>query len=248
MKRKTTAPVLYLLALVFSMPLMAADQAVLRNGFTIRLEQHEEIGTQTRLYLDGSGKSFVDVPTAEIVRYEPAPAELKPSADQDTAIRSTPAEFDLDAAIERAGRHYQLDPDLLRCVIHAESDFKIKAVSPKGARGLMQLMPATAKRLGVADSFDPAQNIEAGAQHLRNLLDRYHNDLVKALAAYNAGTDPVEQYRGVPPYRETRAYVSRIIREFNRIKESRKLAARGSQQASSGSILLIETSENRSGQ
>jgi soluble lytic murein transglycosylase-like protein len=124
-----------------------------------------------------------------------------------------------------SSRHH-LDPDLINSVIHAESDFNPRAVSPKGAQGLMQLMPQTASRLGVVDSFDPGANVEGGTRYLRELLERYNFDLIKALAAYNAGPQRVEQYHGVPPYYETQAYVARIVRDFNRKKlAERKTAA-----------------------
>jgi soluble lytic murein transglycosylase-like protein len=97
-------------------------------------------------------------------------------------------------------------------------------VSPKGAQGLMQLMPQTASRLGVVNSFDPSDNLEGGTRYLRELLERYNFDLIKALAAYNAGPQRVEQYHGVPPYYETQAYVARIIRDFNRKKLAERKA------------------------
>ena len=103
----------------------------------------------------------------------------------------------------------------MNSVIHAESGFNSHAVSPKGARGLMQLMPGTANQLGVNDAFDPQSNVTGGSRYLRELLERYNFDLVKALAAYNAGPERVEQYRGVPPFRETHAYVARIVHEYN---------------------------------
>jgi soluble lytic murein transglycosylase-like protein len=102
----------------------------------------------------------------------------------------------------------------------------VRAVSPKGAQGLMQLMPKTASQLGVHNAFDPQANVEGGTRYLRELLERYNFDLVKALAAYNAGPHRVEQYGGVPPYYETKAYVARIVRDFNR----RKLAAQAATQ------------------
>jgi soluble lytic murein transglycosylase-like protein len=105
-------------------------------------------------------------------------------------------------------------------VIRAESNFKPHAVSPKGAQGLMQLMPSTAAQLGVANAFDPKANIEAGTAHLNALLNLYHDDPVKALAAYNAGAHRVDQYHGVPPYHETRAYVSKIVRDYNAKKRA----------------------------
>jgi len=111
-------------------------------------------------------------------------------------------------------------------VIRAESGFNSKAVSRKGAVGLMQLMPGTASQLGVKNPFDPSANVEGGSRYLRDLLDRYNLDLVKALAAYNAGPQRVQQFGGVPPYYETQAYVARIIRDFNRQKQAEKKAAK----------------------
>src|SRR5262249_50196673 len=113
-----------------------------------------------------------------------------------------------------------LDPDFVNSVIKAESNFKARAVSRKGAQGLMQLMPGTAAQLGVADPFDPKANVEAGTAHLNSLLNQYHDDPIKALAAYNAGSHRVTQYNGVPPYRETRAYISQIVRDFNAKKRA----------------------------
>ncbi len=122
--------------------------------------------------------------------------------------------------MREAAAKNRLDPDFVASVIRAESNFKPHAVSPKGARGLMQLMPSTAAQLGVTDAFDPKANIDAGTAHLNSLLNLYHDDPVKALAAYNAGAHRVEQYHGVPPYRETRAYVSKIVRDFNAKKRA----------------------------
>ncbi len=127
---------------------------------------------------------------------------------------------DIDQAVREASSKHQLDPDFVTSVIKAESNFHPHAVSPKGAQGLMQLMPQTASKLGVADPFDPKANIEAGTAHLSALMDLYHNDAIKALAAYNAGAHRVDQYHGVPPYRETRAYVAKIVRDFNAKKRA----------------------------
>ncbi len=115
-----------------------------------------------------------------------------------------------DHHVEDAARLHQLSPDLVRAVISAESEFDQWAVSSKGARGLMQLMPDTARRLGVTDSFEARQNIFAGTQYLRILLDQFGGDVVLALAAYNAGPSAVLRYGGVPPYRETRGYVQKV--------------------------------------
>ncbi|MGC2247956.1 MAG: lytic transglycosylase domain-containing protein, partial [Terriglobales bacterium] len=124
----------------------------------------------------------------------------------------------LTEVVNSASAAYHLDPDLVNSVIHAESGFNSHAISPKGARGLMQLMPSTANNLGVKDVFDPEANVGGGSRYLRELLERYNFDLVKALAAYNAGPQRVEQYNGVPPFRETRAYVARIVHDYNRKK------------------------------
>jgi hypothetical protein len=115
-----------------------------------------------------------------------------------------------DHHVEEAARLHQVSPDLVKSVIAVESEFDQWAVSSKGARGLMQLMPATARRLGVADSFDARQNIFGGTQYLRSLLDQFGGDVTLALAAYNAGPGAVLRYGGVPPYRETRGYVQKV--------------------------------------
>lgn len=148
-------------------------------------------------------------------------ATSKLTASPNTATTA----FDLDQVVREASSRNRLDPDFVSSVIMAESNFKTHAVSKKGAQGLMQLMPATAAQLGVTDPFDPRANVEAGTAHLSALLDRYNNDPIKALAAYNAGAHRVKQYNGVPPYRETRAYVSKIVRDFNAKKRAQMKAA-----------------------
>jgi soluble lytic murein transglycosylase-like protein len=120
--------------------------------------------------------------------------------------------------LSHSGATHHIDADLLASVVHAESGGRTHAVSRTGARGLMQLMPGTAAALGVKDSFVPSQNIEGGTSYLDALLTRYHDNIALALAAYNAGPGAVDRYHGIPPFRETRAYVARIIREFNRRK------------------------------
>ena len=207
---------------LFAVPsgLQAADVAVLTNGFTIRHERREVVGSSTRLYVHADDQNFVDVPSSEILSFEkddtPAPAEI---ASKTADVQPLPGLID-----DISGRHH-LDPDFVNSVIHAESNFNSHAVSPKGAQGLMQLMPGTASRLGVQNSFDAGANVEGGTRYLRELLERYNFDVVKALAAYNAGPGRVEQYRGVPPYYETQAYVARIIRDFNRKKLAEKRAS-----------------------
>ena len=135
-------------------------------------------------------------------RREPAHAGLgragKPQLDR------YPAQF------RTAAKKHGIDDAWLRAIAHVESGFDAKAVSPKGAQGVMQLMPETAREYGVADSFSPVQSIDGGARHLHQLLRRYHGDLTLAAAAYNAGVGAVTRYRGVPPYRETRDYIAKV--------------------------------------
>ncbi len=194
------------------------------------------MGTITRLYLGADDSSFTDVPTSEITGYEkdlslalPAPADAHASIAAPPA-KSESAKFGpapaLNQIVNSASAVYHLDPDLVNSVIHAESGFNVRAVSAKGARGLMQLMPGTANQLGVSDAFDPQTNVEGGSRYLRELLERYNFDLVKALAAYNAGPQRVEQYQGVPPFRETRAYVARIVHEYNTKKIAQEKEAK----------------------
>ncbi len=197
-----------------------ADFALLRNGFSLPFERRLVMQDTTRLYLSAKGNDYVDIPTDQIVAIEkdssPAPARTgQPSAKPVSAPAGQLSLMDL---VNWASDRHLIDADLITSVIDAESGFQPRAVSPKGAEGLMQLMPETASRLGVKNVFDPAANIDGGTRYLRELLDRYHYDMVKALAAYNAGPERVERYRGVPPYRETRAYVARVIRTFNRKK------------------------------
>jgi len=187
--------------------LFAADLAILRNGFSIRHERREVRGSVTRLYLSADKSGYVDVPNSEIERFE---RDLSPAANSGSR--------GVTDLVNTASSRYHLDPDLVNSVIHAESGFDPKAVSSKGAQGLMQLMPGTASQLGVGNAFDPGANVEGGTRYLRQLLQRYDFDLIKALAAYNAGPQRVDQYHGVPPYYETQAYVARIVRDFNRKK------------------------------
>jgi soluble lytic murein transglycosylase-like protein len=218
-----------LLWTIVTLPCFAADSAVLRNGFAIRFERRQDMGLITRLYVNGDESSFVDVPTAEIDHIEAAPNGPNSVANSQAAQpakASTERPVDIDELVASASGMYRLDPDLVNSVIRAESGFNVRAVSPKGAQGLMQLMPRTASLLGVQNVFDPQANVAGGARYLRELLERYNFDLIKALAAYNAGPERVEQYGGVPPYYETRAYVARIVRDFNRKKLAQKNGTR----------------------
>lgn len=115
-----------------------------------------------------------------------------------------------DGLISRLGREHSVEPALVKAVIAAESNFDPKALSGKGAQGLMQLMPRTARQLGVKNAFEPEENVSGGTRYLREMLTRY-GDMTRAVAAYNAGPAAVDRYRGVPPYPETQAYVDRVL-------------------------------------
>ena len=223
----------------------AGQVAVLRNGFSIHFDHKEQSGNSTRLY---TGTGYLDIASDQIASFDvdetPVTPEPQPVAQQgplpsvqpsaakpataasQTALTAKVAQnIDLDQVVRDASSKNRLDPDFVSSVIRAESNFKTHAVSKKGAQGLMQLMPSTAAQLGVADAFDPKANVEAGTAHLSALLDLYNNDPIKALAAYNAGAHRVKQYNGVPPYRETRDYINKIVRDFNAKKRAQMKAA-----------------------
>lgn len=210
-----------------ALPALAADIAVLRNGFEVRHERREVAGDRTRLYVSAGG--YVEVANgdiAEIKQEEYVPPVAVPGQTAGEAPATTKAQgLDVHALAGKAADQHQIDQDFIEAVIRAESGGNPKARSRKGAQGLMQLMPATAGQLGVKDAYDPAANVDAGTRHLRALLEQYDGDAVKALAAYNAGAHRVAQYGGVPPYRETQAYIRRIIRDYNAKKAAQKRAA-----------------------
>jgi soluble lytic murein transglycosylase-like protein len=202
-------------------PLRAAEHITLRNGFDLICDHREVAGDRVRLYMTATGPNFMEVSSGDIVGTEfvdmPLAEQPLPSAPNAVPLADpTPTEIREMAA--KAGAAHDLDVELLASVIRAESNGNVHAVSRAGARGLMQLMPGTANKLGVADSFRADQNINGGTAYLNDLLVRYHDNLALALAAYNAGPAAVDKYHGIPPYRETRLYVARIIHDFNRRK------------------------------
>jgi soluble lytic murein transglycosylase-like protein len=213
--------------LLFAVPAFATDLAVLRNGFSVRHERRENLGKVTRLYLAAGNSSYVDIANDQIERFETdqPPPTIAVAPPPPANAQSVTKKQNLNEVINAISDRHHIDPDFINSVIHAESGFNPRAVSPKGARGLMQLMPQTASQLGVSNSFDPGANVEGGTRYLSELLERYNFDAVKALAAYNAGPGRVEQYRGVPPYYETRVYVAKIVRDYNRKKLAERKAA-----------------------
>ena len=204
----------------------AAERVTLKNGFDLICDHRVADGAKVRLYVDQAGDSYIEVNAADIVSDEhvdlPKRADLPKSAETAATPAPGPAvpekltDADLQPILAKAGTTYNLDADLLASVVRAESAGHTRAVSRAGAQGLMQLMPGTASDLGVADTFMPKQNIQGGTAYLDSLLKRYHDNLQLALAAYNAGPAAVDRWHGVPPYRETRLYVARVIREYNR--------------------------------
>jgi soluble lytic murein transglycosylase-like protein len=219
-----------------SLPAPAAEMANLQNGFAIRHARHEVRGGLTRLYLAETSDNYIDVPTAEILSFEEIETPIETHV---IPAPAPPPAANLDEMVSAASTRNNIDRDLILSVIRAESGFNPDAVSPKGAQGLMQLMPQTAARLGVQNALDPATNVEGGTRYLGQLLARYHNNVFLALAAYNAGPERVEQYRGVPPFRETRIYVARIIQDLNR----KKSAQRGLQTVSPGGRSVVQNSK-----
>ena len=213
----------------------AMERVTLNTGFSYDCTRHEPAeGDRVRLYLlpsDGqASENFIEIEhSSRIVSIEllPDPPKPQPSVPPPaTAIAQTapPASTDVHELLAQAGAQHNIDVDLLASIVHAESGGNARAISRAGARGLMQLMPATARDLGVNDAFRPDQNIKGGTAYLDMLLIRYDDPrdpkhgLDLALAAYNAGPAAVDRYHGIPPYAETRAYVARVEREFIRRK------------------------------
>jgi soluble lytic murein transglycosylase-like protein len=167
-------------------------------------------------FLDSSGVThFSNVPVDSRYKLLLATPVEEPTAQPGKWLAKS---ADYDPLIERAARAAAVRPELVRAVIVVESAFNPRAVSKRGAQGLMQLKPSTARRYGVSNAFDPEQNITAGAHYLRDLLRRFGNDLELTLAAYNAGEDAVERYgRSIPPFSETRQYVPAVLRVYRKL-------------------------------
>src|ERR1035437_2862597 len=194
----------------------AGEYAVFASGSRLHIDRHETSGGKVRLY---NADGYIEMDEAAVLAFEaeeyvPAPAPAPAPATPTLVPVSPPAPSPSQLA-DAAADKYGLPRRVGRSVISKESDFQPQAVSPKGAIGLMQLMPATAEALG-ADPRDPAQNVDAGTRYLRDLLEKYDGGLWHALAAYNAGPGAVDKYQGVPPYRETLNYVGKIDRDLKK--------------------------------
>jgi soluble lytic murein transglycosylase-like protein len=193
---------LFVIALAAASP-ARAEIAVLANGETLKVKGHRTEGEIVLLNLSAGGE--IGFPSALLRGFVP----------DEVVDEVLAAEGDLPSLARAAAERYGLDPELVLAVVGVESNFQAKAVSPKGAKGLMQLMPKTAAELGVADAFDPATNIDGGTRHLQALLRMYRGDVRRALAAYNAGAGAVARHGGVPPYRETQEYVRKVLRRYS---------------------------------
>jgi hypothetical protein len=223
-------PVVLLLALVAGLAPVTpahAELVVLTDGRFLKVKAFEVAGEEARLDLYHGGRMTLDIDQVERIvddEYIPPP-EPEPVAEviaEAFPAGPIPLRFEESQPVpegpygtliyETAKRH-QVNPQVVAALIRQESAGKVRAVSHKGARGLMQLMPATAQRFGVRKEqlFDPQHNLEAGVRYLSWLMDQFPNDLAKILAAYNAGEGAVTRYKGIPPYRETQNYVRRIF-------------------------------------
>ena len=205
---------------------LASEHVTLKNGFEVDCVRREVVGDKVRLYFardkaSAEDTNYMEVAADSVVRVEmiadvPEPVVAGKALEGSAASTTLPTKEEMHVMLSQAGEAHHIDEDLLASVVRAESAGQVRAVSRTGARGLMQLMPGTASAMGVEDAFKADQNIAGGTAYLDWLLTRYHDDVKLALAAYNAGPGAVDKYHGVPPYRETRMYVARVIREFNR--------------------------------
>lgn len=212
----------------------AMERITLSNGFDVECDHHQLVDGRVRIYPKPATPDYFELKPEDIQTVEllPDPPKEPVAKVSKTTVKARAAEptltaSDLRQLLTAAGAEHNLDADLLASVVKAESGGNSRARSRAGAQGLMQLMPGTAHELGVADSYAPDQNVRGGTTYLDALLTRYHDNIVLALAAYNAGPQAVDRYHGVPPFRETRLYVARVIHEFNR-----RVAARRSVPAS----------------
>jgi soluble lytic murein transglycosylase-like protein len=200
-------------------PSPAASSLSSQSALLLSSRSAHLLSSQSALLLSSRSAHLLSSQSALLLSSRSALLLSSRSAAEGSASPPTPA--DIPQLLARAGTQHNIDTDLLASIVHAESNGNPRAVSRAGAQGLMQLMPSTASTLNVHNAFAADQNISGGTTYLDQLLTRYHDDLRLAVAAYNAGPAAVDRYHGIPPYAETRAYVARVVREFNR----RKLAS-----------------------
>ena len=220
-------------------PVRAAERVTLSNGFSMACNHHLLSDGKMRLFTSVGDDSYIEVAPEEVARIDMVPdppvEKTRETVADEKRTNANLTALDLHEMLADAGHTHNLDVDLLASLVKAESGGNARALSRARARGLMQLMPGTAAELGVDDSFQPQQNVRGGSTYLDLLLTRYHDNLALALAAYNAGPAAVDKYHGIPPYRETRLYVARVIHEFNRRVLAREAAERRANVVVSGS-------------
>src|ERR1700675_610696 len=207
---------LILLALTLTLlaaPGLRAEYVVLRSGQRLTVTGYQLLGDKYRLQMNGG---FVEIPREEAEALRREEELLRAAVPVNPGRLAQNAQF--GQFIQSAATRFHVDADLISSVIAIESNFNPKAVSRRNARGLMQLIPGTANRLGVRNVFDPAENIDAGTRYLGELLHRYDNDLILALAAYNAGPERVQKYGRVPPFAETLSYVRKVKQTYDQRK------------------------------
>jgi Transglycosylase SLT domain len=204
--------ILLMLSLLVA-PALRAEYVVLRSGQRLTVTGYQLVGDKYRLQMNGG---FVEIPSAEVVAIEPEEVFTPIVIPVVPGALAQNAQF--GQFIQSAATRFHVDADLISSVIAIESNFNPKAVSRRNARGLMQLIPGTANRLGVRNVFDPAENIDAGTRYLGELLHRYDNNLILALAAYNAGPERVQKYGRVPPFPETLSYVRKVKHTYEQRK------------------------------
>ncbi len=201
--------ILFLLLATLFAGSLSADILVLESGKTLKIRSYTVHGAA--MQIDLSDKAEMTIPVAWVREIRLSAPEPQP---KQAAVAQKKPDFAYSNLVLALAEKHRLDWRLVAAVMAAESNFDPNAISPKGACGLMQLMPETARMYRVDDPYDPAQNIEAGIRHLKMLLERYDGNLKLVLAAYNSGEKTVDRYQGIPPYQETRDYVKRVLRRY----------------------------------
>jgi soluble lytic murein transglycosylase-like protein len=205
------------LALIFiTAGVVFADVLVLQTGKTLRIHSYRVEGANMEIEINDHSDMVIPVEWVREIRDEPDPP---PAPPESVLTEATNGDFDFDSVfaehVRSTSEKYEMDPRLVAAVMKVESNFNPRAVSKKGAQGLMQLMPDTSKLYRVRNPYDPKQNIEAGVKYLKRLLGRYNNKLELALAAYNSGEKTVDRYRGIPPFAETKQYVQKVLQLYH---------------------------------
>jgi len=241
------------LSLATASPVQARERLTLTDGSDVVCDHHAVVQGRVRVYLKAAEPDYFDLRADSVSAVENLPdsamsreaagfgaMQTKPAAltssvpkpdagrvfSEDSSRDAKLSPADLHLLLSKASTEHNVDEDLLASIVKAESGGHTRATSRAGAQGLMQLMPGTAHELGVGDSFAPDQNVNGGTAYLDALLTRYHDSIPLAVAAYNAGPAAVDRYHGIPPYRETRLYVARVVHEFNRRVAARRAAIR----------------------